>query len=269
MSDASGPEPEYVEARRVLLDALDALGIHRRSVVLVGAQAIYLQVGEGDLAVAPYTTDGDLVIDPRELGDVPTLVQALRSAGFELAIRPGTWTSADVHIDLMVPSTMGGSGRRGARLGAHGNDVARKTSGLEPAVVDRATIRIAAFDSNDTRAFDIDVAGIGALLIAKLYKIEERGVDDDRRQDKDGLDVLRLLRHAPTGQLARTLEQLSAHPLAGEVTRKAREFLERLFADRGALGARMAARASAGLEDEESISLSCEVLTRRLLAAWA
>jgi hypothetical protein len=30
-------EPEYVEARRVLLDALEALGSHRKAVVLVGA----------------------------------------------------------------------------------------------------------------------------------------------------------------------------------------------------------------------------------------
>lgn len=42
-------DPEYVEARRVLLDALEALGPHRKAVVLVGAQAIYLRVGEGNL----------------------------------------------------------------------------------------------------------------------------------------------------------------------------------------------------------------------------
>jgi hypothetical protein len=54
----------YVIARRVLLDALDALGTHRAAVILVGAQAIYLRVGETDLAVAPFTTDGDLAIDP-------------------------------------------------------------------------------------------------------------------------------------------------------------------------------------------------------------
>ena len=52
----------YIIARRVLLDALDALGAHRNAVVLVGAQAIYLRVGEADLAVAPYTTDGDLAM---------------------------------------------------------------------------------------------------------------------------------------------------------------------------------------------------------------
>ena len=76
MPGAIAPEPKYVTARRVLLDAYVALGTHRNTVVLVGAQAIYLRVGEGDMAVTPYTTDGDLVIDPRELDDEPVAWRA-------------------------------------------------------------------------------------------------------------------------------------------------------------------------------------------------
>jgi hypothetical protein len=48
--------PEYVLARAVLLDALDALGPHRDAVVLVDAQAVYLHAGEAELATAPMTT---------------------------------------------------------------------------------------------------------------------------------------------------------------------------------------------------------------------
>lgn len=95
-------DPEYVAARRVLLDALDALGTHRKAVVLVGAQAIYLHVGEGDLAVSPHTTDGDLAIDPRQLDDEPALTGTLEAAGFELTVRPGTWSSKDVQIDFLA-----------------------------------------------------------------------------------------------------------------------------------------------------------------------
>ena len=73
-----------VLARSVLLDALEALGPHREACVLVGAQAIYLRVGEADLAVAPFTTDGDLVIDPRRLLDVPSVERGLMAAGFAL-----------------------------------------------------------------------------------------------------------------------------------------------------------------------------------------
>jgi len=65
-------DPEYAAARRVLLDALGALGAHCKAVVLVGAQAIYLRVGAGDMAVAPFTTDGDLALNPTVLGDEPS-----------------------------------------------------------------------------------------------------------------------------------------------------------------------------------------------------
>lgn len=182
MPGANAPDPEYVAARRVLLDALEALGTHRKAVVLGGAQAIYMQVGEGDLAVSPYTTDGDLAIDPRELDDEPELAPALRAAGFDLAVRPGSWSMSDVQIDLLVPASMGGPGRRGARLGPHGNEVARKVSGLEAAVVEHALMRVSALDPADDRAFDIQVAGVAALLVAKLHKISERKGDEARRQ---------------------------------------------------------------------------------------
>jgi hypothetical protein len=61
------PDPLYVAARRVLLDALEAIEPHLGALVLVGAQAAYLHAGEADLAVAPYTTDGDLALDPTRL----------------------------------------------------------------------------------------------------------------------------------------------------------------------------------------------------------
>lgn len=268
MIGAAAPDPEYVAARRVLLDALDALRTHRKAVVLVGAQAIYLQVGEGDLAVSPYTTDGDLAIDPRELDDEPDLARVLQAAGFELTVRPGSWTMAEVQIDLLVPASLGGPGRRGARLGVHGNDVARKTSGLEAAVIDHAPIRVASLDASDPRAFDVNVAGVAALLVAKLHKIQERQDDPGRRQNKDGLDVLRLLRFADTRYLAARLAELTRHPIAGPVTGQARGLLDALFGTRDGIGAQMAVRASVGLEDEIAIAASCEALSRRVLAAW-
>lgn len=61
----------YVVARCVLIDALEALGPHREALVVVGAQAIYLRAGEADLVVAPYTTDGDLALDPDLLAEIP------------------------------------------------------------------------------------------------------------------------------------------------------------------------------------------------------
>ena len=65
--------PEYVAARRVLLDALEALTDHLPSLVLVGAQAVYHHTGDADLNVPLMTTDADLAIDTHGLADVPEI----------------------------------------------------------------------------------------------------------------------------------------------------------------------------------------------------
>lgn len=54
-------DPLYIAARRVLRDALEALAPRGDAVIVVGAQAVYLRTGAGELGIAPYTTDGDLV----------------------------------------------------------------------------------------------------------------------------------------------------------------------------------------------------------------
>ena len=210
------------------------------------------------------------MIDPRELEDEPALTKTLEAAGFELTVRPGTWTmkSTSVQIDLLVPSALGGSGRRGARLGKHGNEVARKTQGLEACVVDHSPFAITALDPSDHRSFEILVAGPAALLVAKLHKIAERKDDYDRIQDKDGLDVLRILQASDSAYLALKLKQLCTHQIAAEVTRAARTFLVDLFSDRKSVGAQMAVRSSRGLVDGETIALSCEVLASKLLEGW-
>ena len=140
----------YVLARSVLLDALEALGPHREACVLVGAQAIYLRFGEADLAVAPFTTDGDLVIDPRRFSEAPPVERGLMAAGF--ALRGGTsvgiWVTqrstrsnpeVEVEVDLLVPAAVSpGSGRRAARLlrSTHSPPISSPTrsctSGTEP-----------------------------------------------------------------------------------------------------------------------------------------
>jgi hypothetical protein len=106
----------YVLARSVLLDALEALGPHREACVLVGAQALYLRVGEADVAVAAFTTDGDLVVDPRRLSDTPPVERGLTDAGFALrsggvgiwVTRRATSTKPDVEVevDLLVPQSV-------------------------------------------------------------------------------------------------------------------------------------------------------------------
>jgi len=137
----------YQLARRVLLDALEALEPQREALILVGAQAVYLHTGEGDLVVAPFTKDADLALNPTVLRDEPILAGALSEAGFRPGAHPGSWLGQnDIPVDLLVPGTLGGPGRRGARLGIHGNRAARKVAGMEGALVDRVKREIKALD---------------------------------------------------------------------------------------------------------------------------
>ncbi len=80
MSQFGEVDEEYVLARRALLDAADALSEHLDAVVLVGAQAIYLQTGAAELAIAEYTTDADLSIQPAGLRDAPRIRANLADA---------------------------------------------------------------------------------------------------------------------------------------------------------------------------------------------
>ena len=255
------PDPLYIVARRALLDALEALGQHRDALILVGAQAIYIHTGEGDLAVAPYTTDADVVIEPAALREEPRIGDAMRGAGFERGPQVGSWLcvrqvgkmEVTVPVDLLVPEAVGGAGRRGARLGEHGKDVARKARGLEPSLIDHDRRVLGALEEGDARTFEVRVAGPSALLVAKLHKLADRTDEADvkRLKDKDALDVLRLLRGIPMATLIDGLRRLRDEPLCAVVTREALENVGRLFSRRAAAGSQMAVRATAGLEESD------------------
>jgi hypothetical protein len=265
----------YVRARRALLDALDALGEQRRAIILVGAQAIYLHTGEATLAVAAFTTDADLALDPALLAPDPRLEEAMRRGGFvpRRDASPdtiGIWenTRDGVTVDLLVPEAVSGAGRRAARLPApHGDRTARKTRGLEGALVDHQERAIAALDSADQRRFTLAVAGPTALLVAKLHKLADRQGNPRRLEAKDALDVFRLLRAIDTEELAAGWRALLADARSAAVTREARAFLSELFGSVDAPGARLLEDAVAGLEDPASYIQSSVFLANDLLDA--
>lgn len=268
----------YALARRVLLDALDALGPHRGAIVLVGAQAVYLRVGEADLAIAPFTTDGDLVIDPAVLAEIPPLEQALMRAGFlpKSQDSVGVWITrcstrqqvdAEIAVDLLVPESVSpGTGRRAARLPGHDVRAARIVQGLEGALVDADIMKLMALETRDPRAFEVRVAGPAALLVAKVHKISERH-GTDRQSDKDALDVLRLLRGIQTEELATRYAKLQADPRSAETAEVGRDLLERQFGSRAGIGIEMAVRSAGALASAEEIAASCSALAGDLLAA--
>src|ERR1700739_248550 len=101
---SGAPDPHYVIARSVLLDALETLGAQRDAVILVGAQAVYLHTGAVELAVAAFTTDADLTFDPALLQQAPELEAAMTAAGFVRGNRVGAWVvSRD--IDASPPTS--------------------------------------------------------------------------------------------------------------------------------------------------------------------
>jgi hypothetical protein len=220
-------DPQYVVARSVLLDALQALGEQREAVIVVGAQAIYLHTGAIELAVPELTIDADLTIDPALLHEAPEIESA------------------------------------------HAREVARKARGLEAALVDKDATVIAALDSADSRSFSVAVAGPAALLISQLHKIAERlGEREQRRlDDKDALDILRLLQAIETETLTASLAQLLQSAVAGEITREAVGVLENHFTDPRAAGSQMAARAVGGLMSGDEVARSCAILASELLRA--
>jgi len=75
--------------------------------VVVGAQAVYLRTGVAGLTVAPFTTDGDVALDPTLLGDDPLSESsraAKRTHGLEVNL---------VDNDLMpLAGLASGDGRR-------------------------------------------------------------------------------------------------------------------------------------------------------------
>lgn len=261
---------EYVKARSVLLDALDGLGPHQDALILVGAQAVYLHTDQADFATAPTTTDADLALVPGRLADEPSIVEAMREAGFAPGEQPGSWVGpGDITVDLMAPEALcGPGGRRSAHLQPphEAKATARRTPGLEPAVVDNEIHLIGALDPGDPRAFEIKVAGPAALIVSKVVKIvERREQQPGRLKPKDGLDVLRLLRTVETESLAENLVRIASDELSGSVVESAVGDLRELAAGPDDLLPCLAADAEAGFSDPDEIKMSMVLLVGDLL----
>lgn len=271
-------DPRYVAARQILLDALIALTPHLGAVIVVGAHAVYLRTGDAGIAIAAFTTDADLALEPAILGDRPELERLLRDAGFEREDpnKPGAWVSMTtidgeavrVPVDLMVPDAAAPTGsRRAVNLPGHDRMATRRATGLEAALVDNDLVQISSLDPGDPRTVAVRVAGATALLIAKLHKLHDRADDVRRLADKDAGDVYRLMQTTDTAIVVARMRVILADPLAAASSRDALTYLDDLFGSRTGAGVVMAVRAMQPVVPQAQIEAVCAAFARDIAAA--
>tara|TARA_R110002051_G_scaffold291646_1_gene355728 strand:+ start:16820 stop:17635 length:816 start_codon:yes stop_codon:yes gene_type:complete len=260
-------------ARTALLDALEALNEHLEAVILVGAQAVYQHTGNAKVALAEFTTDGDLAIDPDLLGSDPLIEDAMIAAGFTADPREsalGTWFAENgVPVDLMIPAAVAGRRRRSVTAPPHSPRSMRRTRGLEAALIDNSQRTLTALDrASDPRAFVVSVAGPAALIVAKLHKINDRISNPTRLDNKDAHDIYRMLVAIETEPLTRSFAALLDAPVSETVTREAVQLLMELFATGpDAVGSRMAGAAEEIVGNPVAVAESVSLLARDLLDA--
>lgn len=249
-----------VVARSVLLDALEALAGQAGAVTIVGAQAIYLRSVDVELAVASFTSDADLGLDPDQLADDPLLEQAMVDAGFVRAEQNhvGAWLrsavvggiTVNIPVDLLVPQSFAPGGSRSVTIPPHHKLSARRVPGIEGAMVDHDVMAVTSLEPvADARAIEARVAGPAALFIAKAYKIRDRAGEKGqaRLTDKDAADVVRLMMSdvGHPSEVAERIRRLQADPRTVETTNTGLMHLGELFGTRSAQGTTMALAALA------------------------
>ena len=114
--------------------------------------------------------------------------------------------------------------------------------------MDKDEIEIAAVSPGDPRRFGSRVAGPAALLVAKLFKVQERVAAgrQDRIADKDSRDLYRLMLTIPMSEFTPRLERMLDASVSRETTTTALGYLDELFGAPAAVGVTMAERAFLG-----------------------
>ena len=136
-------------------------------------------------------------------------------------------------------------------------------------MIDRAPMKIESYDPMDDRVATVRVAGQVALLVSKLDKIGERAAEADIRPDrllvKDGADTYRLMLSLDSSTSVARLRMLLADPVAGEPTRAAVLYLDRLFAAPASVGVRLAVEGLATDVPAERVEAVCVGFARSVL----
>ena len=138
---------------------------------------------------------------------------------------------------------------------------------LKGALVSRRPLTVQALAPGDDRAYEINVAGPAALLVAKMHKLMDRvNADDNRRiNSKDAFDVFRLLQAVETMELIDEINLLAAAEVSAEVTAEASARFGELFGTPTGAGTVLVAEHVAGIEDRDVIIASSIALSEELI----
>lgn len=243
---------ETVSARRLLLDAADALEPVLAAVVLGGGQAIDVRVPRETLPIPLSTQDSDLTIDVEALTGPAPFEDLLLAADLVPAGRHGHWQRREnrllqhltrrrpVRVDVMVPdetwpeSTAGLDPRKGG--------AASLMPPMVLTVLDDSPTSVGALDSSDLRRRTLRVAGAASLLLTKVHKFQTKLLRAIARRRplstmsiKDILDVLRLLL-APGDDIESGLDRIRSSPRGRSVLCESLTFLDQHFARPQGLG---------------------------------
>ena len=261
----------FALAQETLCLALDALGAQSKSVILVGAQAIYQHTSHFQMPVEPFTTDADLLLDSTKLLPTPGIAKAMEDAGFtknQQSNAVGSWISEQgIPVDLMMTESQAGNGRRAARVTGHGERSVRKTSGLESALHDNKTHEVACFTNVSGDPHRIAVAGPASLIIAKLFKLQDR-IGSERLVAKDAHDIYRILISIDIEVLADKFNHLRAIPDLSFEVETALSLLVKNFAESpSSPGAILAGKTEALVGNPEQVQNRVWALSRDLVDA--
>ena len=258
-------DPLLVEARRILLVGLAALSGQQGAITVIGAQAVFEHTRSTEGLPFTLTVDADTCVSPSLVRPDRDMANAMRAAGFVPSRdRPGIWgiTGADGRIigfDLLVPETVAGPGRRGARVAGQDRHALGRAAGLELSLLDRELRTIAALDRTG-RSVDAYLAGPAAIMCAKAYKLTERLSEASRGgrnrvKAKDAGDVWRLMEISDAHLVRSVFAGAERSDHLGPAIARGRSYLDGLFSPDG-LGTQLAATDLADQVGEDRVVAS-------------
>lgn len=238
------PSAELVQARRVLLIGLGALSGQIEALTIIGAQAVFERTRSSGEIPFTLTTDADTSL-------APALIDISRNIGIDMAAagfvqqrdRPGIWSypgcegEDPVGFDILVPSSLAGGGRRGARIPGQDKHAVGRAEGLELTLIDRQKMRIDALDGAGIH-LDAYVAGPAAITCAKAYKLADRidardGGKKNRVLSKDAGDVWRMMAVCNPEQARTVYAEGECDAAISRAVMQGRDHLTRLFSESG------------------------------------